>query len=173
MNVLVGNILSFIGGLIDFGFDLKYNEKKKILQGNFVSITFSIIAYIFLKAYDAIVNAIVTLFRLITIYIKDKFNKNYSFLFIVFICLYALVFIKYSGIKTIILFISSMCSFIPKWLSKDMQKIRLGGIFAYIFAIIYNVMISNYAVIIIEVISMLLIAIAFIRWYKKEDTMIK
>ena len=166
MNIVIGNLLSFIGGSIDFAFDIKFNEKEKIHKGNLISSTLTLITYILLKAYDGLVNCIITLFRLITIYLKDKYNKKCNFLFIVFIGLYALIFLNYSGIQTIILFLSTMCSFIPKWICKDMQKIRIGGLFAYVFAIIYNILICNYAIISIQIISSILILIAFIKWYK-------
>lgn len=169
MNIIIGNILSFFGGFIDFIFDIKFNEKAKILKGNCLTTTLSIISYIFLKAYDAIISAVVTLVRLITIYIKDKLNKKCSFLFLLFISLYALVFLNYLGVQTIILFLSNMCSFIPKWIFKDMQKIRIGGICAYILSIAFNIMIHNYAVILIQLISMMLVVIAFIRWHNEGN----
>ena len=168
INIFVGNTLSFIGGITDFIFDLEYNEKQKILIGNCISTTCSIISCIFLKAYDGVISCIVTLIRLITIYLKDKYNKEFRLLFITFIFLYALVFINYSGVQTIILFISTMCSFIPKWIFKNMQLIRLSNIAAYVLSITYNILINNYAIILIQVISMISIFITFIKWSRSK-----
>ena len=168
INIFIGNTLSLIGGLTDIIFDLKYNEKQKILKGNCLSTSCSIASMCFFKAYDGLINCIVTLIRLITIYIKDKYQKQWNGLFIIFILLYALVFVNYAGIQTIILFISVMCSFIPKWLCKNVQYIRFGAIFAYVFSIIYNILINNYAVILIQVISMTTILVAIIKWHKTK-----
>ena len=169
MNIIIGNILSFIGSSIDFTFNIKFNEKSKILKGNLISSTLSLISYVFFKAYDGCITAIITLFRLITIYLKDKYNKKFDFLFIFFIALYSLMFFKYSGIQTIILFLSLMCSFVPKWIFKDMQKIRVGELLANILAIIYNIVICNYAVILLQVINIIIILIAIKKWSKKYN----
>ena len=168
MNIVIGNIISFFGSLIDFVLNLKFNEKAKILIGNVFSSLMTITAYIFLKVYDGIISCIVTIIRLITIYFKDKYNKSCNFLFIIFIGLYGLVFLHYAGIKTIILFVSTMCSLIPKWLSKDMQKIRVGTFFAHILSIIYNIMIVNYAVILIHIISSILVIVTIVKWHNNK-----
>ena len=166
MELIIGNVLSFLGGLFDFLFNIKYNEKPKILKGNLLTSTLSLISYFFLKAYDGIIDCIVTLLRLITIYLKDKYNKKCNFLFIIFLGLYCLTFTKFLGIQTIILFLSTMCVFIPKWWFKDMQKIRIGSLLASTLIIIYDIMICNYAVITIHVINIILKLIAFIKWCK-------
>ena len=168
MDIIIGNILSFLGGSIDFIFNIKYNEKLKILKGNLISSTLASIAFLFLKAYDGFINSIVTLLRLITIYLKDKYNKKCNLLFIGFILLYTLVFLNYSGIQTIVLFLSTMCIFIPKWMFKNMQIIRVGELLANVLAIVYNIMIFNYAVIIIKIFNIFLLSIAIIKWIKKK-----
>ena len=168
MFLIIGNIISFIGFTVDYIFTLKFNKKSTIIKGNCLSTSISIVAYTFLKAYDGIVNCIITLIRLITIYLKDKYNKKWNFLFFVFIALYSLTFLCYAGIQTIILFTSTMCNFIPKWLSKDMQKIRIGGILSIILIIIYDVMIHNYMVIIVQVLNVIVFTIALIKWYKED-----
>jgi len=168
VGIIIGNILCFIGTLLDFLFGLKYNDKSKILLCNCLTSALSFIAYIFLGAYDGLIGCAVTILRLITIYFKDKYKKKCIFLFIVFLGLYLLVFLKNSGAQTIILFLSAMCSFIPKWFSKDMQKIRLGALSATILAVIYNVMICNYASISIQIVSIILILITLTRWAIKS-----
>ena len=168
MNIIIGNILSFLGGLLDFIFGLKFNEKLIILRENLVSSTLSLISYICLNAYDGVINCVVTLLRLLTIYIKDKYNKKFKFLFVVFFLCYCLVFFVYSGFHTILLFLSAMCSFIPKWMSKDMQKIRAGALFANVLMIFYNIAIENYAVISIQVINIVLLLITIIKWARKK-----
>ena len=169
MNIIIGNILSFLGGLLDFIFGLKFNEKLIILRENLVSSTLSLISYICLNAYDGVINCVVTLLRLLTIYIKDKYNKKFKFLFVVFFLCYCLVFFEYSGFHTILLFLSAMCSFIPKWMSKDMQKIRAGALFANVLMIFYNIAIENYAVISIQVINIVLLLITIIKWVRKKN----
>ena len=167
-DIFKGNMLSLIGGCIDVGFDLKYNEKRKILLGNCISSTLGIIALIFLRAYDGVINDIVTLLRLITIYLKDKYNKKCNMLFIVFFFLYTLMFINYSGIQTIVLFACVMLCFIPKWVCKNMQIIRLFNLVASILSMTYNVLIMNYAVILIQMISFVLLVVSIIRWHIKD-----
>lgn len=169
MSIVIGNIISFFGALVDFLFNLKFNEKPKILLGNIFSSTMSTIAYIFLKAYDGVTNCIVTIIRLITIYLKDKYHKNCNFLFIIFLGLYSLVFLHFAGLQTIILFLSTMCVFIPKWIFKDMQKIRVGSFLAHVLSIIYNIMIINYAVILIHIMCCILVIITFTKWHNKNN----
>ena len=164
MGIIIGNILCFSGGLLDFLFSLKFNEKSKILLCNCLTSSLSFIAYIFLGAYDGLIGCIITILRLITIYFKDKYKKKCIFLFVVFFGLYFLVFLKNSGAQTIVLFLGLMCSFIPKWFSKDMQKIRCGALFATILSMAYNVMIHNYASIPIQVINVVLILISITKW---------
>lgn len=164
MNIIIGNIICFIGSLVDFLFNLKFNEKPKILLCNCFTSSLSFIAYIFLGAYDGLIGCIITILRLITIYFKDKYNKKCIFLFIIFFGLYFLVFLKNSGVQTIILFLGLMCSFIPKWFLKDMQKIRLGALFATILSATYNIMICNYAAVPIQITNVVLILIALTKW---------
>ena len=168
MNIIIGNILSFLGALLDFLFGLKYNEKLIILKGNLVSSTLSLISYICLGAYDGAIDCIVTLLRLLTIYFKEKYHKKFKFLFVVFFLCYCLVFFKYSGVQTIILFLSVMCSFIPKWMYRDVQKIRVGALFANILTVFYNIAIENYAVISIQVINIVLLIITITKWARKK-----
>lgn len=169
MNIIIGNILSFTGYLLDFLFGLKYNEKLIILKENLVSSTLSLISYICLGAYDGVINCIVTLLRLLTIYFKEKYHKKFKFLFVVFLLCYGFVFFKYSGPQTILLFLSAMCSFIPKWISKDMQKIRMGALCANVMMIFYNLTIGNYAVISIQVVNIVLLTITLIKWARNKN----
>lgn len=175
MGIIIGNILCFIGGLTDFLFSLKCNEKSKNLLCNCFTSSLSFIAHIFLEAYDGLIGCAVTILRLVTIYFKDKFNKKCTPLFVVFLGLYSMVFFKNAGAQTVILFLGVMCSFVPKWFSKDMQKIRLGAFFANILSAIYNVMIHNYASISIQILNAVLIAISFTKWAlkAKRDTKTK
>ena len=168
MNIIIGNILSFAGGLLDFLFGLKYNEKLIILKGNLITSSLSVISYLCLGAYDGVIECVVTLLRLFTIYIKEKYHKKFHFLFIVFFLCYCLVFFKYSGPQTILLFLSTMCSFIPKWISKDVQKIRIGALCATILIIFYNISIENYAVVSIQIISIVLLLITITKWWAKK-----
>ena len=166
MNIILGNIISFLGSFIDFTFDLKYNEKSKILIGNLFSTSMSFISLLLLGAYDGVIGCVVTFLRLITIYFKDKYNKKLNILFILFIILYSSVFLNYMGLQTIIMFISVMLSFIPKWLFKDMQLIRLFTLLSLILIIIYNVMILNYGAIPIELASLFGLEITLFKWKK-------
>jgi hypothetical protein len=168
MNIIIGNILSFLGGLLDFLFGLKYNEKLIILRGNLISSTFSLISYICLTAYDGVIDCIVTILRLLTIYFKEKYNKKFKVLFVIFLLCYCLVFFRYSGVQTILLFLGAMCSFVPKWISKDVQKIRAGALCANILMIFYNIAIDNYAVLSIQVINIMLLIITITKWHKKK-----
>ena len=170
MNIIIGNILSFTGGLLDFVFSFKFNKKIYILQGNLISSSLSFFACLILHAYDGAINAVVTFLRILTIYIKEKYNKKFRFLFVVFLLSYALVFINFSGIQTILLFLGTMCAFVPKWISKNMQVIRVGELCANILIIFYNLAICNYAVISIQIISIILLIITICKWaIKKPD----
>ena len=166
---VLGNIISLAGGLVDFIFDLKFNEKKRILQGNFISSSLSLIALLCLRAYDGVINCIVTILRLATIYIKDKYHKKCRFLFIVFFILYCFVFFDFAGIQTIVLFLSTICSFVPKWISTDMQKIRLGSLTSYILIIIYNLLIGNILVIPLDIVYAILTVVTLTKWAKKPN----
>ena len=167
--VVVANIVSLFAQLVDFFAGLKFNEKSKIILCNLLSSSLNLITMILLDSRAGIISVIITLIRLITIYFKDKYNlKSLNMLFPVFIGLYALTFTDNNVVVALTIFFSNMCSFIPKWVSKDMQKIRIGALFANIIIIISNIMIKNYSAVPFNVFAVVSISIQLIKWYRQE-----
>lgn len=168
MDTILGNIFSTIGAIIDFVAGIKYKEKKKILQSNFISSFCSLLAMICLGSVSGIINVCVTLIRLFTIYKKDEKNLNLHRMFLFFVIIYATVFFDYDGIYTWLLFLSSMCSFIPKWYCKNTQILRIGGLNANLLIIGYNIHIQNYASIFFNIFNIIGILIGLIKWFYKD-----
>lgn len=162
--IIAGNIVSGLAQLIDIATGYTTNKKNITLISNLVTTTMSIIAMALLCAYDGFVGSVVTLLRLLTIYIKDKKQKEWPAIFIIFFLLYGSVFFAWQGPQTILLFLSSMASFVPKWFCKSMEPIRIGGFCALCLSITYNAMIQNYATLGIQVFSVINILVTIIRW---------
>jgi hypothetical protein len=170
LNLIIGNCFTFFGELVDLSFGIKFNEKSKVLIGGMLSLIFTGIGYIFLGAWDGLLNAIICLIRLIVTYFKDKYNKKFTFLFFIFLGMYFIPFLTDSGPQTIFITIAVICVFIPKWFCKNVQYIRIGTLFHYILFIIYNFYINNYSSIIFEIIGAIGLIIGLIKWKftKKE-----
>ncbi len=164
-NIIIGNLISLTGCIIDFVVGMKYNEKKIIIRFNYLSCSLSIIALIFLGAYEGMIEACITLLRLIVINYKDQKGKKWYGGLVLFMFSYALVFTQGFNIKTMLTFSRSMVSFIPKWVSRNMQVIRVCALISYIMVMIYNFMIKNYAPLAFQFFSTAGLVLTIMRWY--------
>ena len=77
IQILIANALAFIAHCIDWFFCYKYKDKSRILQGNMLSSTMSIIVCLILSAYAGVISSLITLLRIVVIYYKDKYNKKW------------------------------------------------------------------------------------------------
>ena len=163
--VIIGNALVVAGHLIDFIAGYFFNEKPTILKFNILTSIISTIANICFKAVGGIISTLTTILRLIVIYLKDKYNKKFIIPFIVICILYLNAFWDWRGIASIFLVVSSFCAFLPKWFSKNVQHMRIGGLLANITNIPYYLIIQNYTGIIISIINSITISISIIKWH--------
>ena len=162
MNIIIGNVISVLGeGVNCFGF-AKAKNRGSLLIFNVIGCLVQAIALLFLGAYDGAINALVTTTRLTTNYFKDKYNKKWNFLFIIFFILHTLPFIKFAGIRTVFNVLAVMFSFVPKWWTKDMKIIRITTLISYAFSIIYGIYILDWAIIPIELVSVVGLIIGLI-----------
>ncbi len=153
MNIVIANVLTGTALLWDFLIGYRINDKEKIVLCNLLSSFLQLIGMILLGSLAGVIGYIITLSRLITIYLKDKYHKDWLPIFFLYIGLYALVFHDENFLVANLIFISNLCSFIPKWISKDMQKIRIGGSVGSCFSIGSNLLIANYAAIPFNILS--------------------
>lgn len=164
--IVLANVSSLAGNLVDFFVGLRYNEKSKIILFNLLSSSFSLIAMILLQSKAGAISVIVTMVRLATIYLKDKYKLKWvNPLILVFIALYGLTFLDNNVWVAFSIFVCNMCSFIPKWVSKDMQKIRAGALLANIAILWTNVVIKNYASLPFNIFAIVSISIQFVKWH--------
>ena len=172
IGVVLANALAFIAHCIDWFFCYKYKDKSRILQCNMLSSTMSIIICLILGAYAGAISSLVTLLRIVVIYYKDKYNKKWYVLFIVFCLLYMTVLFDNQGIWVILLWLSNYVIFIPKWFSKDTQKIRIGGILTCLMIIPYEWYIQNYVTMVLVIIEAIITVVSSIKWQrvKKSDS---
>lgn len=167
--IVLANIFSLAGNLVDFFVGLHYNEKSKIILFNLLSSSCSLVAMILLQSKAGAISVVVTMVRLATIYLKDKHKLKWmNPLIIVFIALYGLTFLDNNVWVALTIFASNMCSFIPKWVSKDMQKIRAGGLLANIVILWTNVIIKNYASLPFNIFAIISISIQFVKWHRHK-----
>ncbi len=143
--IILANLFSFLGHSIDCVSVAVLKTKDKLILSNLISSICSLISMAFFMSISGVTGVLVTLTRLLTIYIKDKKNLELKPLFIVFLVLYGMAFFDNNKLIASTVFISNMCSFLPKWFSNDIQKVRIGGMIACVFAITQNIMLRNVA----------------------------
>lgn len=170
LNIIIGNCFTFFGDLVDLLFGIKFNEKSKVLIGGMLSLVFAGIGYVFLGAWDGLINAFICLLRLGVTYFKDKYNKKFTLLFFVFLGMYFIPFLTDSGPQTIFMTIAVLCVFIPKWFCKNVQYIRIGTLFHHMLFIVYNLYIMNYSSIAFEIFAICGLAIGLIKWRKNKNS---
>ena len=162
--IIAGNIISFAAHLTDIITGYVTNKKNITLISNFATTTMSIISMVLLNAYDGVTGYVITLARLVTIYVKDERQKEWPGLFVIFAILHGSIFFAWQGPRTILLFLSIMASFVPKWVCKTMEPIRIGGLCSLCLSVVYNAMIMNYMAISVEVFSIVNILVTIARW---------
>ena len=167
--IIIGNIISGIAYLAGI-LSIRSKTKDSLLKVDLMTSGLSLLSFCFLLSLSGILNTIITLLRIQTIRYKEIKNKNFYLLFIVFLIFYMSVFIDYKGLETILLFTSSMFSFIPKWFSKNLQVIRFTGICACFTIIYWQLSILNYTGMMFSIISILINAIGL---YKNRKPKIK
>ena len=166
--VIIANVLTGLARLWDFIIGYHFNEKKKIVLCNLLSSSLQLVAMILLSSVAGTVAYIVTLLRLVTIYVKEKYNRKFVALFILYIVLYAVMFWDDNFIVALLLFTSNMCSYIPKWMFKDYQKVRCGEMCSSAFSIGANIIIMNYAVIPFSIFNVVGAIIQLIKWHNNK-----
>ena len=167
-NVLA-NVFTVIGNIIDCVCAAVLKDKEKLIISNLMSSTCTLITMTLLMSMSGVIGVLVTLARLITIYIKDKKHMEMKLLFILFLVLYGMVFFDKNKIAAFTVFASNMCAFLPKWFSKDIQKVRIGGICSCVFALWHRTMVGNYAALPFLVIAIITTTFGYIHFRNKEN----
>ncbi len=162
--LIIGNIIVVLAHGLDFLWSFLFNNKNRILRENMVSSIMSIIANICFQALGGVITSSVTLARIITIYIKDKYHKKFVIPFIIICGMYLFSLRDWRGLPSILLVCSMFCSFIPKWFSQDVQKLRIGALFANMLIIPYEFLVANYAGIGMACINIVTVLINIVKW---------
>lgn len=171
--VIIANCITVLVHVLDFYFGYKYRDKPTILKANILTSSMSVITYIILGGWAGVISSLTTIARLITIYYKDKKNQKFHFAFIAFCLAYLSSISDWTGWYVVLLVISMYCSFLPKWFSKNTQYMRLGGLFANILLIPYQILVKNYASVPMNIFNIITISISFIKWYRLDKSSYK
>ena len=171
MNILIANGFSFLGHIIDAVVGYKYNEKPKILLFNIISSCCSLLAMILLHSMAGCVSVIVTVFRLCVIYFKDKYHWKIDWAVLVFIAGYACIFLDSDFPVAVLMFTGNLVSFLPKWFCQQVQYLRIGAFLANFIFIFPHYLIDNFATIPFHIMNMVMILIAYIKWYRIENSL--
>ena len=170
--VILGNLISASAYALDFIFGYLYNKKSIILLENIVSSIMTILASLCLGAVSGAIIAGITILRLIVIYQKDKKQKQWIPLYVVFLAVYMSVTVREFTWITVFLILSSLCSFTVKWFAPKMQTIRISAIIANLLAIPYSFAYKNYTAAGINILNTIGITISYIKW-KKTESLVK
>lgn len=166
--IIIGNIISGIGILIDTVMSIKANSKAKILYGNVASSACSVLSYLVLGATEGVITGVVSMSRMIVTLLKDKYKKKWYPVMLLYIGFYALSFTQGINIKTVIIFISSLIVFIPKWVSQNPQVIRMTTFISQTMMLPYCFMVQNYFSFVSILVSDVGLLIGFLRFLKKN-----
>ena len=170
MATIIANCLSAFGNLWDFGVGFFCNEKGKMMLLSLVSSSASLLAMILLGSWAGAASAVVTMTRLVAIYIKDKKGYRWNWMLILFLAMYLSVFADNSILIAALIFTESAISVSTKWFFKDVQKIRLAVLLVNFMAIASNLMIGNYASIPFNIFNITTISISLIKWHLKASS---
>lgn len=165
---LVANLFSFAGHLIDVIVGFKYNEKSKIVLFNIISSTCSLLAMYLLNSMAGCISVTVTIFRLVFIYLKDKYLWKVDWMFFIFLIGYGSVFFDNNLIVALFMFLGNIIAFSSKWFLKKAQHLRIGVCTANIIFIFPNIFIHNFSAVPFYLFNAVLITLAYIKWYKYE-----
>ena len=167
MNILIGNLFSLFANIVEIRFNLKYNEKQKVLTGTLIKLPIVAIGYLFLGGYAGIINCAISEIRVgVTLY-KDKHNKKFYGLFAIFILLYLLPLTTQEGLRTWFLVVGTLFNFIPKWFSKDVKYIRIGNLIGDSISVIYSLCIFDIIDVTLTLVSIFGTTAALIKWQSK------
>ena len=165
---IIANIFSFTGHLIDAVTGFLYNEKSKLILFNILSSLCSLLCMILLHSVAGCISVIVTIFRLVLIYYKDKYQWNIDWIFIVFVIGYLGVFLDNNTLVAMLLFLGNVIAFLPKWFCQKAQHLRIGACVANIVFIFPNYLIHNFSAIPFYIFNIVTISLAYYKWHKQE-----
>ena len=166
---IIANLFSFIGHSIDVIIGFKYNEKSKLLLFSVVSSSCSLIAMLLLHSLAGCISVIITILRLIVIYLKDKYFWNINWVFYLFLIGYLGVFLDKDVIVAFLFFIGNFVAFFSKWFCLKAQQLRIGACIANIIFILPNYLVHNYIAIPFHFFNIICILLAYYKWYKIEE----
>lgn len=120
-------------------------EKKHILFMDLIAKLFTVLGLYCLNSLSGAICFSITFFLLIAANIKERKNKKWLFLFIVFQFLYLLTFIfQYDGWPSFLVFVTSSVNLLCVWWLSPQNMRFVGGINS-IFFLLYQISIKNWA----------------------------
>ena len=172
MNNVLGQVLTFISYLI-FWLSRFKKEKKNILLYDCFSRIFAILAFFFLKSYAGIKN---TLYVIVENIIGRKIiNKPKKYKIIVFLIMVIILLLLYifelNRYDVLCLIICSLISLYGVLLLSP-QGIRIAGIIASLFYILFLILIHNYIGVVCEIICIIITLCSFIKYYKEDKKLL-
>ena len=162
-------ITQFIGliGYSALGYSYFRKEKKEILLIQIFAYIMFILHYQFLGAITGSVCNLLGLISFLIIYLFDIYKKNKKILIGVLLpILIIIALITFENIYSIFPIIGSVFAIIS-FISDDENFIRQIGIFAAICWLIYAIVYKSYVAIVFEVITLIVVVIAYFKRRKK------
>ena len=144
-------------------------NKKDMLLLNLLAKVFTILGLYYLNSPSGVYSFIIVFFVLIAANIKERLNKKWTILFILFQMLYFGVLIyAYQGVSSILIFITTSVNlFIVWWLPP--QKMRFIGGYNSTLFLLYQISIKNWAGL-LEIFVILSNFAAYLKYRRQEQT---
>ena len=163
MNPILIQIIGGIGYSI-LAFSYFKKNKKDILFMQIISYLFFTVHYYLLSGITGAVCNVLGLISFIIIYLFDKFDvKNKNLLTICIIPFVIVIsFITYENIYSVFPIVASVVA-ILSFLADSESIIRAIGVVAAVCWLIYAIVYGSYVAIVFEVITLIFVAIAFIK----------
>lgn len=142
-------------------------DKKNILFMDLIAKIFTILGLYCLSSLSGAISFSITFFLLIAANIKERKEKKWLGLFILFQVLYTLTMVlQYEGLSSILVFITSTVNLICVWWLSPQKMRFVGGLNSFLY-LLYQISIKNWAGL-IEILVILSNLISYLKYRKKN-----
>lgn len=164
-------IIQLLGvcAMISWVSSIQLNKKEQILELQIIASIFYAVHYGLLDAMSAVGVTLVSIVRLLTIYIIEKKGKEVPvYVLVIFMLLLVVVGIfTYAGPISLLPIVITMIYTYATW-QKNTKVIRLGFFCAGWLWIIYNFSVGSYVLMIGNALEVISSTVSFIRFDKKK-----
>jgi hypothetical protein len=160
----------FVIGYVILLLSFLFKKKQTLMAINVVGDCVILIGYVILRAYGGFVTSFLAMFRSLAFSVLAKKNIRQNYLFLALMQLIAIFGFIYTweGMLSIILLVANLVFIVGCWQDKRVVLIAT-NIYLSISIITYNVLIHNYAPILMEAVYAFFMLLFFIKECKRKN----